>query len=46
MSSDESQIDDFRAESDGLEDLGAAIALEGRDTHLGEDLQQAEIDGL
>ena len=34
------------AESHGIEDLGAAIGLIGRDAHLGHDLQQALADRL
>ena len=33
-------------QADGLEDLRAAIALQRRDAHLREDLQQALVDGL
>ncbi len=39
-------LDQRAAEADGLEDLGAAIALERGDAHLGEDLEQALADGL
>ncbi len=39
-------IDQFFIESDGFEDLGAAIALQRGDAHFGEGFQQAFVDGL
>mmetsp|Transcript_100539 Transcript_100539/g.288012 ORF Transcript_100539/g.288012 Transcript_100539/m.288012 type:complete len:1151 (+) Transcript_100539:506-3958(+) len=34
-------VDHLVGETDGLEDLGALVRLEGRDTHLGHDLEDA-----
>ena len=34
-------VDKFAVETDGFENLGAAVAAERRDTHLGHDLQLA-----
>ena len=42
----EVSLDEFLVEADGFEDLRAAIALQRGDAHLGEDLQQALVDGL
>ena len=39
-------LDERPVEADGLKDLGAAIALQGADAHLGEGLEQALLDGL
>src|SRR5262249_17931632 len=39
-------VHELLVESDGLEDLGAAVALDGGDTHLGDGLQEALLDGL
>ena len=39
-------VDQRAIEADGLEDLGAAITLEGRDAHLGHDLEESQADGL
>ncbi len=39
-------VDQFLVQADGLKDLCAAIALQGRDAHLREGLQQALVDGL
>src|ERR1035437_7905258 len=39
-------IDQALAESDGFEDLRAAIALQGGDAHLAERLQQSLVDAL
>ena len=46
MGSDEGEIDDLPIEPDRLEDLRTAIALERRDPHLREDLEQSQIDRL
>ena len=39
-------FDQILVEPDGLEDLRALIALQGRDPHLRECLQQSLVDGL
>ena len=39
-------VDQLLVQADGLEDLRAAIALQGGDAHLREGLQQALVDGL
>ena len=39
-------VDQRLVQADGLEDLRAAVALQGRDAHLRDDLQQALVDGL
>ena len=39
-------VDQLLVQTDGLKDLRAAIALQGRDAHLREGLQQAFVDGL
>ncbi len=39
-------IDKVRGQPDGVEDLGPAIGLIGRNAHLGGDLQDALTDGL
>ncbi len=39
-------VDELVIESDGLEDLRAAVRLHGRDAHLGEDLEQPLVDRL
>ncbi len=39
-------LDELGVEADGLEDLGAAIALDGGDAHLGGDLEDAFDGGL
>ena len=39
-------FDQMLIEADGFEDLGAAIALQRADAHLGEGLEQALVDGL
>ena len=39
-------VDDILADADGFEDLGAAVALEGRDAHLRGDLDDALGGGL
>src|ERR1051325_5974494 len=39
-------IDEILIEPDGLEDLRAAVALDGRDAHLRDDFDDAFIDGL
>src|SRR5208283_3504120 len=39
-------VDDAAGQADGLEDLGAAIALQRGDAHLRKDLEQALVDGL
>ena len=41
----EERVDDRAAEANGLEDLCAAIALQGADSHLAEDLEQSGVDG-
>ena len=33
-------------QADGLENLGAAVAADGRDAHLGHNLEKAFLDGL
>src|SRR2546426_11829258 len=33
-------------ETDGLEDLGAGVALQGGDSHLGHDLEDSLVQGL
>ena len=42
----EALLDDFRGEADGLEHLGRAVAAEGRDAHLGHDLEDTLVHGL
>ena len=37
----EAAVDHFVAQADGLEDLGALVALQRRDAHLGHDLEHA-----
>lgn len=39
-------VNEGAVESDGFEDLGSAVALEGGDAHLGEDLEEAFVDGF
>ena len=39
-------VDQFLVQADGFEDLRTAIALQGRDAHLREGLQQSLVDGL
>ena len=39
-------VHEFRAQADGIEDLGAAVGLVGGDAHLGHDLEQSLADGL
>ena len=39
-------VDKFAVETNGFENLGAAVAAERRDTHLGHDLQEALIHSL
>ena len=39
-------VDELAVEPDGLEDLGAAVALDGRDPHLRHHLEQALADRL
>ena len=39
-------VDDFLVEADRLEDLGAAVALDGGDAHLGHHLEDALVDRL
>ncbi len=39
-------VDELSGQADGVEDLGAAIGLEGRDAHLGHHLEDALVDGL
>ena len=42
----EAALDDASVEAEALEDLAAAIAGDGRDAHLGHDLEQALVGGL
>ena len=42
----EVRIDQFPVQPDGFENLRSLIALQGRDTHLGESLQQTFVDRL
>ena len=39
-------VDQVMVEADGFEDLRAAIALQRRDAHLRDDLEQPLVDGL
>ncbi len=39
-------LDEITGEPDGVEDLGAAVGLIGRDAHLGHDLEQPLLDAL
>ena len=39
-------VDQLPIETDGLEDLGPAVALQGGDPHLGHHLQDALVEGL
>ena len=39
-------VDDVLVEADRLEDLRAAVALDGGDPHLGDDLHHALVEGL
>ena len=40
----EAEVDDVAAEAEGLEDLRALVRLQGRDAHLGHDLEDADAD--
>ena len=42
----EAQLDDFLVQADALEQLRAAIAGDGGDAHLGQDLEQALVGAL
>mmetsp|Transcript_18872 Transcript_18872/g.47860 ORF Transcript_18872/g.47860 Transcript_18872/m.47860 type:complete len:1344 (-) Transcript_18872:168-4199(-) len=42
----EAQVDDVRAQAVGLEDLGAVVALQQRDAHLGQNLEDALLQRL
>ena len=44
--SGEIAVDELARQADGIEDLGAAIGLVGRDPHLGDDLEEALVDRL
>ena len=42
----EEGLDELAGQADGIEDLGSAVGLIGRDAHLGHDLQNALAHGL
>ena len=42
----EAELDDVPSQAVGLEDLSAVVALQQRDAHLGEDLEDALLDAL
>ena len=46
MGAGEECVDEFLAQTDRVENLGAAIGLIGRDAHLRHDLQEAFVDRL
>jgi hypothetical protein len=43
---DEAFLDDLAVETESLEDLGTLVGLEGGDTHLGHDFEDAIVDGV